>query len=242
MPKRKRKRTRIRPGPILVVGLIVVLISGIMYSPLTSLSRATVIGAKPMDRPLIDGILANLNRIPWTQVNGRWIETHVQRIQGVERANYSQNIFGRGRLEVTYRTPVARVRGEKPIGMDLKGVMFETDTLPETLPLVVRPQSGKDVTVALASGFAAGKVADLAVQARQMEPKEKLTIWFNRDGALCLNIGSGLVILGSCDDLDVKLRSLKEILEQQPDLLGRLVSLNLTEPTRPAKTYKKQRE
>jgi hypothetical protein len=242
MPKRKRKRTRIKPGPFLVVAVLVVFISGIFYSPLTSLSKVAVTGAKTMDQAAIQQTLSTLNKIPWIMVNPRWVETRIQRIQSVDHAAYSQNIFGRGHLEVTYRIPVAKVRGATEIGLDAKGVMFETDKVPEDLPSVFRPESAHDLPVAMAAGFPSGSVADLAIKARQLFPKEKLIIWFNKPGFLCLNVDTGLVILGSCDDLDSKLSALKDILDQQPGLLAKLESLNLTEPTHPAKTYKRQRE
>lgn len=242
MPKRKRKRTRIRPGPILVLLLVLVLFTGLVYSPLSSLSKTTVVGAKAVDRPLIKGILAKLNGIPWIQVNPRWVETRVQGIEAVDHATYSQNIFGRGRLEVVYRIPVARVRAGKPIGLDATGVMFETDALPDDLPIVVRNDEAKDLPLTLVGSFPSQAVADLAPKAALLFPSQKLTIEFNSEGSLCLNSRGSLVILGSSDDLDQKLQSLKEILDRQPGLLARLEKLDLTEPTHPAMTYKKQRE
>lgn len=242
MPKRKRRRTRIKPGPILVLAVLFVLITGVLYSPLTSLSKTTVVGARPSDQSQLQEIMNHLNGIPWIMVNPRWVETQVQRIEAVDHANYSQNIFGRGSLNIAYRVPVARVKGAGPIGLDSTGVMFKTDELPDDLPVVMRPDSAKDLPMTAASGFPSTSVADLALKARQLDPQEKLNIWFNKEGALCLNMGAGLVILGSCDDLDEKLHALKEILTDQPGLLAKLVSLNLTEPTRPATTYKKQRE
>jgi hypothetical protein len=240
--KRKRKRTRVKPGPILILALTVVLVTGLLYSPLTSLSKVAVVGVRVEDQPNVESILATLNKIPWVMVNPRWVETRVQRIEAVDHASYSQNIFGRGHLEIHYRVPVARVRSSRPIGLDKYGVMFETDALGGDLPVVMRPGSAKDLPLTVVGEFPAGNVADLAIKARLLDPKEKLIIWFNNEGALCLNIGAGLVILGSCDDLDAKLHSLKEILDQQPGLLAKLDSLNLTEPSHPAKTYKKQRQ
>lgn len=240
--KRKRKRTRIKPEPILVLAVVVVFVTGILYSPLTSLSKATVKGARPSDRADIDSILATLNKIPLIMVNPRWVETRVQRIEAVDHAAYSQNIFGRGHLEVFYRTPVARVRGNAPLGLDANGVMFETDSLPDTLPLVIRPDNARDLPLSIAGGFLATDVAQLAQKAHLQYPQEKLIIWFNKAGSLCLNMGTSLVVLGSSDDLDHKLQSLKDILDQQPGLLAKVESINMTDPTHPAKTYKKQRE
>src|SRR5579862_1088197 len=112
--KRKRKRTRIKPGPVLAFALLVVLVSGFAYSPLTSVNKVSVIGVNAEDRPEIQDVLSRLNRIPWLIVNDRWVETRVQHIEAIDHANYSQNIFGRGRLQISYRVPVARVRGESP--------------------------------------------------------------------------------------------------------------------------------
>ncbi|MFI5385550.1 MAG: cell division protein FtsQ/DivIB [Fimbriimonadales bacterium] len=242
MPKRRRRRTRIKWGPILVLSLIAVVVSGLFYSPLTSLTTATVTGANAADQANIEGILSTLNGIPWVMVNQRWVETRVQRIEAVDHASYSQNIFGRGHLEIAYREPVARVRGSRAIGLDRTGIMFETGDLPANLPILIRPDDAKDLPMTIAAGFPSTNVAELAVRARQIDPQNQLVIWFNKEGALCLNIGTGLVILGSCDELDRKLQSLKEILDDQPGLLAKLESLNLTEPSHPAKTYKRQRQ
>jgi len=242
MPTRKKKRTRINPGPILVLAILVVLVTGILYSPLTSLSRVTIDGARTADKNTVEGILADLNRIPWIKVNPKWVESQVMRIQSVDHATYSQNIFGRGHLVVVYREPVARIRSSRLVGLDAYGVMFETDRLSPDLPLVTRPDAARDIPLTIVSGFPSALVAGLAVKARQMSPKEKLSIWFDKGGSLCLNMGTGLVILGACDDLDAKLHSLEEFVDQQPGSLAKIESLNLTEPSHPVVTYKKARE
>lgn len=242
MPKRKRKRTRLKPKPFLILGIVVVLVTGLMYSPISSLSRATLVGVRPADRSRVEKILGALRELPWIQVNNRWVETQAQRIPSVDHAQYSQNIFGRGRLTLSYRVPVARVKANAPTGMDALGVIFRTDEIRTDIPLVVPPPASRAIFLGISGGFAAGRVADLAVKAKAMSPSEKITIWFNGEGALCLNLGEGLVILGSTEELDRKLQALKEIREQQPNILGRLEVLNLTEPSHPAKTYKKLRE
>jgi hypothetical protein len=120
--------------------------------------------------------------------------------------------------------------------------MFETDQLPDELPLVVRPDSAKALPATVMGGFPGAVVADLAVKARQMSPKEKLTIWFNREGALCMSMTAGLVVFGGSEDLDLKLHTLKELLDERPDMFTDVKTLTLTDPSHPATTYKKQRE
>lgn len=232
--KRKRKRTRVKPGPILVLAFLVVFFTGVYYSPITSLSKASVEGARPEDRATIESVLGKLNGIPWTKVKAAVVETGVQQIQAVDHASYSQNIFGRGQLVVHYRIPVARVSANRSIGMDASGVMFETVKLPDNLPLVLRPVSATDLPLSIAGSYPSTIVAQLAMRARTSFPNDPLKISFNKDGALCLNIGAGLVILGASDDLDLKLHTLTDMLEQQPDLLAKFESLNLTEPSHPA--------
>jgi hypothetical protein len=236
--KRKRKRTKLRPGPILLMLVLVVFVTGMLYSPITGLSKYEVIGARSVDRPQIERIVGQLKGVPWLKVNGQQIESEVMRIQAVEHAEYSQIIFGRGRLTVKYRTPIAAIKSNRKIGMDAKGVLFLTDELPSGLPVVVRPESASELPLTVLGPFPSGVVADLAVKARTVDPQAQLTIWFNREGALCLNIGEAQVVFGAADEIDKKLKALKEILEEEPDLLGKLKRLNLTEPTHPAKTYK----
>src|ERR1044072_9499985 len=136
MPTRKRKKTRLNPGPLIVLALIVVVVSGMMYSPISRLTKYQVIGVHPVDRPVIDAIVGRLDKVPWLKVNGKQIESSVMQIQGIEAAEYSQNIFGRGRLTVKYRTPIASVRSNRKIGMDARGVLFGTDSLPPGLRVV----------------------------------------------------------------------------------------------------------
>lgn len=242
MPTRKRKRTRLNPGPIIVLALIVVLVSGMLYSPITSLSKYEVVGAHDIDKVRMESIVSRLKGVPWVKVNGKQVESEVMQIQGVESSEYSQNIFGRGRLTVKYRTPVALIRANRKIGLDTRGVVFETDSLPTGLPTVVRPESASLLPLTVAGAFPSRTVAEVAVKAQGMFPKKTVTVWFNRKGALCVNLDKAQVVLGAADEIDKKLKALKEILDQEPDLLDKLESLNLTEPTHPAKTYKKQRE
>ncbi|HTQ12017.1 MAG TPA: FtsQ-type POTRA domain-containing protein, partial [Fimbriimonadaceae bacterium] len=230
------------PGPILLIGILFVFVAGMLYSPLTSLSHVQIVGARSVDQATIESILGDLNGIPWIKVSGRSVEARVMRIEAVDHATYSQNVFGRGRLVVSYRVPVARIRSGKPVGLDATGVMFMTDQLPPDLPVVTRPESANDLPVTIVSGFPSAVVAGLAVKARDMAPHEKLSIWFDQEGSLCLNMGTGLVILGSSDDLDAKLHSLKEILDGQPGLLANLESLNLTDPSRPVMKNKVARQ
>lgn len=224
------------------LAVFVVFVSGIYYSPITSLSKYEVVGARSVDRPRIDTIVGKLKSVPYFRVNGHQVESEVRQIEAIDRAEYTQNIFGRGRLTVAYRTPIAIVKSTRKIGMDAKGVLFETDALPAKLPTVVLPESATELPLTMLGPFPSGAVVELATRAKEIDSQASYTIGFDSKGALCLNVGRSKVIFGAADEIDKKLKALKEILDEEPNLLKDVQSLNLTEPSHPARTYKKQRE
>jgi hypothetical protein len=126
------------------------------------------------------------------------------------------------------------------MAMDRQGVIYRTAEVSADLPEIILP-APPPTTLTIAGSSPVGRLAQLALKIKQIEPKESLKISYNRDGALCLRIRNGLVILGSTDDFENKLRILQDFREQNPGVLDGLQSFDLTAPSAPVKTYKKER-
>ena len=113
-------------------------------------------------------------------------------------------------------------------------MLYKTSDLPPNLPTLRVPQSGPPTLVAIAGNWQPQRLAGLAVYARQHYPRTEAKIIVDGRGVVCLNIGSGRVILGSCDDLDIKLKILESRLQKNPQELQQIQELNLTSPSAPA--------
>ena len=95
------------------------------------------------------------------------------------------------------------------------------------------PASGPPTLLTYAGTWQPSSIAALAVYAHEKYPGKDIRIEMNQRGVVCLNIGSGRVILGSCDDLDKKLKVLESRLQKNPQELDGENVLVLTLPSNP---------
>lgn len=238
--RRKRKRTRLKPAPILWLLLIANVTAGLLWSPITSIVRARVDGARPFDEPRIRLILEKLKGIPCAQVNPHEYESAVMSLPEVRTADLDRSVFGTALLRVSYRRAVARIRNTDNLALSIDGVLFPTnEPADEKLPFLELPKDRPRVLATIASPWRPVAIADLAVKAREMWPTDPLLIQVDERGSVCLNISTGRVILGSATDLDKKLGVLRERLSQNPRELQEVEELNLTAPELPSVVRKK---
>lgn len=237
--KRKVGRRKLRAAPCLWLLLIVNIGLGICFSRITSIVRVRTEGVKVFDQARIEGILAGLKDIPCLRVDSHVVESEVMAGPDIDNAEFTRNVFGNALLSVRYRTPVAKLgdNGSEALGPD--GVLFHASELPPDLPELDLPNSGPPTLAALAGNWQPRSLATLAIYARNHYPRAETKIEVDRRGAVCLNIGSGRVVLGSCDDLDLKLKTLESRLQRNPQELDQVEELNLTTPSMPAVVPKK---
>lgn len=237
--RKKRKRTRLRPKPFIVLGLIVNISLGLLFSPLTSVTRVRIVGAAPWDQARLTRVAATMQDIPCAQVHPNKVESLVMALPEVYKTSLSRNLFGSGVLNLSYRVPVARVDAGPSLGLTLDGVVYPAAQLPPELPVIkLAPGEPKSI-LCLTGNWAPSRIAELAVQLRGLFPRGDLTISLADARGVWLNMGAGRVVLGSLDALDAKMRVLRERLIAQPDFLSTVQELNLTSPRRPAIVPKK---
>lgn len=237
--RRKRRRTRPRWKPILSVLLVGNVIAGLLWSPVTSLRRVRVEGAADFDQLRIAAILADLKGVPCAQVKARNVESLVLDLPEAESAELTRNLFGGGLLRVAYHRPVARLFNQGNLALTMDGVLYEAHDLPPDLPTIQLRPDEPAPSLGLNAGWQPAQMARLAVQAKQIAPQGPVRVGFNNAGEVCLNMGSGLVVLGSLEDLDRKLQVLRDRLERNPLELSQVESLNLVAPESPSVVPKK---
>jgi len=242
----KRKRLRLNPVPCLWALLVLNVVVGFCFSSITSVVRVRTQGVPPFDQGRTQEILNKLRGTPCVRVDARSIETDVMSSQAVYRAEFSRNIFGNGLLTVEYRTPAAKLADSESVALSSDGVLYKSEVdLPENLPTLQLPGGPPTTVDALAGNWPSAGIGELAVDVQRRFKGQDLKIEVDRRGVVCLNIGSGRVVLGSCNDLSLKLKTLEDRLQKNPRELDQVEELNLTSPLSPAivpKSVGKRRE
>jgi cell division septal protein FtsQ len=243
--RRKRKRTRLRPKPILWLLLTVAICLGVWYSPITSIRNVRVEGALPSDRDRLGSILKALEDIPVARIDPRVTEGKVLENSAVYQAELTRSLFGTALLKVSYRQPVARLLGHPNVLLDADGVLYRTQVPPidgtprakpvgPFIPQIQLPDNGPPTLLTLAGNWQPKTMAKLAQDVVKLRLSDVIRIQVEPGGVVCLNMGTGRVILGSLDDLDKKLAVLRERLATNPSELDQVQELNLTAPESPS--------
>jgi len=232
--RRRYRRTKLRWKPILSVLLVINVAFAVSLSRITSVRHVELKGVIPEDRERIKGILAGLQGIPFTKVREQQFETEVLRDSAIKSADLKHNMWGGAELVVSYRWPVARIAGNPRLGLDSEGVVFDSPNIPTDIPAITIADSGPPILVTIAGDWDATHLADLAVKVRAIPAAAGVSIDVDQRGEVCLNMNSGRVVLGSCDDLDEKLAVLQKRLIAKPEELSQVQRLILTKPDAPA--------
>jgi cell division septal protein FtsQ len=237
-PKPNRRPLTIEA--ILLVVLILIVASGVMYSPMTSIVRVNVIGAEQFDRRHISAILAALQDVPYARLSPRLVESAVLETPEVHDAVFSRNIFGRAQLSVTYRKPVAKLVGDDLLCLSDEGVVYPDHQVAPGLPLVQAPDSLRNPALTFAVEPPLVALSQVCAQLPSQVDKSQTVVLYNPDRGLCLNVGNGssTVVFGSADRLDEKLQKLSGLLQQSPDLFRQCLTVNLMAPENPAVVYR----
>lgn len=232
MPKRAKRRIRWARIIWLTVGLNLAV--GFFTSSITAARTVKVVGALSFDTYRIESELSKLRAVPWARVDQPVVEEKLLFSPEVAAIDLRRNIFGRGRLEMTYRVPVARIDGRTDVALSDDGITFRTRQKIEGLPTVVLQDNERPVATFLGRS-PLGKVALLCAAVTSRKSLQGATIEVFSTGSVCLNFrGAARIDFGAIDELESKLKALDKILERDPDLIKRVVELNLMAPDRPA--------
>lgn len=232
--RQKRRRIRFRWGPILWVLLVANIVAGLCFSPLTAIRRVRVDGAPDWDAPRLIAIMNGLEGVPCAQVQRSKVESEVLSLPEVRSAHLSRNLFGSAVLQLGYRQAVARLRDHPNVGVSLEGVLYRSEHLAPDLPSIKLDAARDRGTVGIAESWPVVAVARLAVESRELANGQPTWIELGKGSVLCLNMGTGQVNFGSCDDMDAKLAALKRLLSKDPTYLSKVQALNLAVASAPS--------
>ncbi|RYG25290.1 hypothetical protein EON82_07660 [bacterium] len=231
--RRRTKRTSLRPRPFIVLGLIVNLFAGILYSPVTAVRKIRVEGAPANDEARLTRLMQSLRGVPCARVNARAIESDALDNPEIRGASLARTPFGSAVLRVARRTAVARLYAAPSIGLSSEGVLYPASELSNDLPLVELPGDYPKVGLTLGNGWRAADVARLATIVNTIPAKGPVRIRVFQGGRLCLNIDSGVVELGDYKRLDEKVKLVSDMLRKQPDFFANIQTVNIVKPEAP---------
>ncbi len=233
--RRRRKRNPINWGPILTLLLIGNLVAGVFHSRITSIVKVRVEGAQPDDEHRVRALLQRIHSQPALQLNKRVTESALLERTAVSKVEMTRNIFGRARVSLSYRRPVAKIGGMAGMALSREGVLFQTSQDLSGLPILVLPEEALKPALTIAGPWRPSEVGGLASELANFSGRQVVEISVLANGGLCLNIGSKFAVeLGLPEALDDKVDYLRRQIENDPALLVSGQTLNLVSLDRPA--------
>jgi hypothetical protein len=230
----RRRKRKLKAGVLIWALVLVNLVAGLLFSPITSAAHIRVVGARGSDKKRIDRELDWLRDKPCLAVNAASVEEQVMRRPDVRAASLSRNIFRRAQLEISYYEPVALVQGTKNVVLTEGGFLAAVPDPDPELPSLMLAQEAGQPMLGLSSTWEPASVAAICQRASQQGLVKNLSITVTKSGWVCLNSGdSGRVVLGAPDDLDEKFEKIRAVLAVQPELLSQGKELVLIAPAKP---------
>lgn len=226
-----RSRTTLRPGGLLGLACVLALLAAGWASPLTAITKVRVEGGGPDEREAVEKAVARLRGVPCAQVDPRRVEAEVLGLPWLASAELDRTPFGSAVLRLKKREMVARLFGSSDVGLARDGTICRSPGLSPQLPLLktppLRPGFG------LVGEWPVEALVTLANEGPALAAGKDVRIDLDTGGGLCLNIGTGRVVLGSPEELETKLGILRQRMVDRPDELSSVAELNLVQPSNP---------
>lgn len=227
------RRRRINWSPVLWCLTVVNVLAGLAWSPMTSAAKVRVVGALPSDQERIREAVQRVKGKPALRDGAQAMLEAVYRRPDVRKVTWTQNLFRRGLLTVTYDPPVARLMGQPSTVLTARGQLSPTQEDVSGLPEVEFFALVRSPMATLGRPVELQRVADVCRRAVDLQI-DNVSIQVQETGAVCLNSGkAGRVLLGAPDDLDAKFEKLDELLAGNPRLLTAGKEIVLIAPSKP---------
>jgi cell division protein FtsQ len=216
-----------------VLALILNVVAGVLWSPVSAVRRVRVEGAPKADEARLAKLLQGLRGTPCARIDPRIVESEAMRNPEIRGASLARTPFGSAVLRVAHRTPVARLFAGPSIGLTEDGILYPSTSDLDKLPLVKLPEDAPDVGLTLGNGWRAVDVARLATLVTSIPAKGPVRIDLERGGRVCLNIGNGRVEFGDLTRMEEKVAFVEKGLREDPNLFTGVQTLNLVYPDAP---------
>lgn len=239
MPKRRKRRVRVRWPRVLGLLLAANVAAGLAFSPVTSATNVRAVGVQEEDEARVVRVLQRLRDVPCLRADTAAVESLIMANPAIRSAKLTQNIFRQAVLEVQYVRPAASIAGKPGFALGTDGTLFRTRQPLDGLVAIRLPHEAGSPVLAFCSGWECQTLAALAQRVNRDKALRNVEIEVYSNGLVCLNNRQGArVILGPTERLDEKLDRLQELIAQQPDLLLRAKEINLVSPTKPAARFR----
>jgi hypothetical protein len=205
--------------------------AGLWLSDITRIQIVRVDAKELADQPRIERILEKIEGKPALRVRPHEIESFVDRNPQVRMSTFYRNAFGRARLKVDYRQPVATYGASQEVDED--GEIFAS--LPGTPPNLAIQANVQVMTayLTICDPSPLRIAARLAKKLQVLVPELAGNIAFDARGGISFNSGDLLVEFGDGGRLQDKVDLLRKALDQHPELLEHKARLNLVDPDNP---------
>lgn len=224
MPKKRRKRRG--PPPISAEALFwslfgINFVLGCFLSPITSVTKAKVIGAHPDSHAEIKADLERLEGIPYSLIRRGWIENRLLLDGAASAVKWKGNIFGRAGFTLVPRRAVARVVGKglpEDMALDVDGRLYRSVTSLSDLVGLEIPDRAKESTGLILSGWEAGTAGAFAKGLSEVLGGDlsSCTITMTEDSAFIFDISGSTLELGALPSVDDALEQVLAFVKRRP--------------------------
>jgi len=230
-----RKRAKKRPArsravewmALWIVAFLAVLIAALVASPLTRLTIVRVSGAAAHDRAWISASLHDVSRTPALLIDVGSLESRLLR-SGVRSASFRRNVFGRARLTLNYRNPVAKMRDGRAVD-EIGTVFFLGERLPPNLQISTKVEDFSTI-LTISDPSPLRKLARLAKKLQVSMPKLAGTLEIDDKEGLSLSIDGLVVEFGDTSRLDRKVQVLADLFREDPQRAAKGGRIILVDP------------
>lgn len=238
MPKRRKKRIRIRWSRLLALLLTLNIVAGLAFSPITSAARVRVVGMADNDQPRVYRALQRLRDVPSARVSVPGMESLILTNPAIKSVKLTHNIFRQAVLEVEYLKAAASITGQPKLALSTDGNIYLTHENLDGLAEIRLPALSSSPVLSICAGWECQTLAEIAKKINRDKALQNMAIEVYSKGLVCLNNRQGArVILGPTERLDEKFDKLQELLQEQPDLLLRAKEINLVSPSKPVARF-----
>lgn len=228
MPLPKKRKKRRGPPPISAEVLFwslfaFNLILGCFLSPITSVTKAKVIGAHPDSHADIAADLKRLEGIPYSLIKRGWVENRLLLDGSASALEWKGNIFGRVGFTLIPRTAVARIEGEgvpEDMSLDREGRLYRSVQPQPNLVALNIPNRAKESTGLILSGWEAGTAGAFAAGLPEILGGDlsgsKITM--SEDSAFRLDISGSTLELGALPSVEEALEQVLAFVKSRPSM------------------------
>lgn len=235
MRRRRRRRTlsvRVPWTPVLWLALVLNCWAGLRYSPITDLRVVRVEGASAQDRAYIPLQLQSFGKRPSLGIAAPEVESIVLDLADVDHAVFTRSVFGEGRITITPRVPVVQIFGTQ-MGLTDNGSVVALNGR-SGLPVLKLPPGSLQPLAGLAQPLPLTVAIDAARRLHDFWPDAAAFLSLDSDGTVRANSQNGAQVeLGDSDDLADKLKVLRDVWSQHPELFKAGVVINVADPAHP---------